>query len=670
MEMDRNALSRIKEVLKVNPRGMNVTEVAGEIKMNRQSVAKYLEMLVMSGHVDVRTFGPSKVYYLSQRMPISAMLSLSYDFIILLDKQLKVLNVNDKFLELTGVGRDDILYKSVDHLAFPIQFEPSIMPNIKDALQGTESGVEAYYKKKGMESFYSIKFIPMVLEDGEKGITIIFEDITKKKRIENAIKESEEKFRSVIEQSMDGMILSDERGTVIEYNRAMEKITGVERREVLGKPLWEAHHVMFGDDPEVEKRLRGISKRIQSFLQTGASDFQDRIIEISICPRGMTPKIVQFNYFTIKTIKGIIACSSIRDVTELKKAEKALQDSEERYRILAETADDFIFIIDPGLTILYLNTAGAKSIGIRQSDAAGKNLQTLFPDETYSYMSDHLRQILETGESMATEHRIKFDNSDHWLSVNLTPLMENDIVTSVMGIARDITVRKQMEEELRKARDELEARVQERTRELEGANKALKAEIDKRMRSEEALQESERIMSAIVGSLPGIVYKSDAQKGWALEFISDGCRELTGFEPSDILGKSYDSSAPLIHPDDIGIVKNSVKEALDARRPFRIKYRIVTADGEHKWVLEQGRGLYDPYGKLTHVDGFISDITETVKMEAALLKSEEKYRSLVENISDGVWEMDGQFRFTYMSPRMWDILGLKPEFAWARLPTT
>ena len=180
MEMDRRALSRIKEILKVNPRGMNVTEVAGEIKMNRQSVAKYLEMLVMSGHVDVRSFGPSKVYYLSQRMPISAMLSLSYDFVILLDKQLKVLNVNDKFLEFTGVGRDDILYKSVDHLAFPIQFEPSIMPNMKEALKGTESDAEAYYKKNGMESFYNIKFIPMVLDDGEKGITIIFEDITKR----------------------------------------------------------------------------------------------------------------------------------------------------------------------------------------------------------------------------------------------------------------------------------------------------------------------------------------------------------------------------------------------------------------------------------------------------------------------------------------------------------
>ena len=407
MEMDRMVLSRIKEALKANPRGMNVTEVAGEIKMNRQTMAKYLEMLVISGHVDVRSFGPSKVYYLSQRMPISAMLSLSYDFIILLDKQLKVLNVNDRFLEFSGIIRDDILYKSVDHLAFPIQFEPSIMPNIKEALQGIESSAEAYYKKRGKESFYNVKFIPMVLDDGEKGVTVIFENIT---------------------------------------------------------------------------------------------------------------------------------------------------------------------------------------------------------------------------------------------------------------------ARKQMEEELVNARDELEARVQERTRELEGVNKALKAEIDKRKRSEKALQESQQIISAIVGTLPGIVYKSDAQKGWALEFISDGCQELTGFEPQEILGKFYDSSAPLIHPEDVGIVKNTVKEALDARRPFRIRYRIVKADGERRWVLEQGRGVYDPFGKLTHVNGFISDITETVKIEEALRKSEEKYRSLVENISDGLWETDGNLAFTYLSPRSLDLLGYDPEQVLGKTP--
>ena len=809
MKMDRKALSRIKEVLKVNPRGMNVTEVAGEIKMNRQSVAKYLEMLVISGHVDVRSFGPSKVYYLSQRMPISAMLSLSFDFIILLDKQLKVLNVNDRFLEFSGISRDDILYKSVDHLAFPIQFEPSIMPNIKEALQGIESSAEAYYKKKGRESFYNVKFIPMVLDDGEKGVTVIFEniterkenekaireseqkfrvvieqsqegfiltdesgkviefnrameqisgmgreeaigkqlwdvelkittqdknfiylyknlkslmanymktgkatlsdkifeldilhpdgmnnsvqisyfiinsekgrmlcitvrDITSKKRIEDAIKESEEKFRSVIEQSTDGIMLSDERGIITKYNSAMERITGIGRQEVLGRQMLDVHQILLKNSPQTMRRLHDMPHRIEAFLNTDASTHINRIMEVDINPPGMLPKKVQVNIYNITTKKGTIACASIRDVTELKKAETELRESRQRSVILADAAEDFIYIIDRDLRIEYLNQSSARLIGKTTAELIGQPIRVMFQEENYEHVKKNLLRVIETGESMSIEHMTMMDDRKYWMSVMLNPINDNDgdkpVVKSVVSIARDITARKQMEEELRKSRDELEARIQDRTGELERANKALKVEIDKRKRSEEALQESQQIISTIVGTLPGIVYKSNAQKGWALEFISDGCRELTGFEPSELLGKSYDSSAPLIHPENVGVVKNSVKEALDARRPFRIKYRIVKANGELRWVLEQGRGVYDPDGKLTHVDGFISDITETVKIEAALQKSEEKYRSLVESVSDGVWETGKDIRFTYVSPRICEIMGYKPDHILGKTP--
>ena len=136
MDIDREGLSRIKELLKNNPRGMNVTEIAREIGMNRLSVAKYLEMLVISGHIDVKAFGPSKVYFLSQRLPISAMLSLSSDFIVILDKDLRIIHVNDKFLEFTNYKRSDIIFQKLDKLSFPIEFRPSLIPSVTAALNG------------------------------------------------------------------------------------------------------------------------------------------------------------------------------------------------------------------------------------------------------------------------------------------------------------------------------------------------------------------------------------------------------------------------------------------------------------------------------------------------------------------------------------------------------
>ncbi len=240
MEVDRKELSLIKEVLKTNLRGMTVTEIAKEIKMNRHSVAKYLEILAVSGHIDMKSFGPSKVYYISQRLPISAMLSFSSDFIVILDKDLRIVNVNEKFLEFTDLNRADIIHKNLETFSFPIEFEPSIIPSVKEALDGKESIIEAVYHKRKAEVFFFIKFIPTVFDDGEKGITIIFENITDRKQSEKSIRESEQKFRSVIEQSLDGVILADINGKIIEFNRISENIIGLPREQVVGKTLWDA----------------------------------------------------------------------------------------------------------------------------------------------------------------------------------------------------------------------------------------------------------------------------------------------------------------------------------------------------------------------------------------------------------------------------------------------
>jgi PAS domain S-box-containing protein len=590
MDVDRKALSHIREILKAHPRGMNVSEVAREIGMNRQSVAKYLEMMAMSGHVDVRTFGPSKVYYLSQRLPISAMLSLSYDFIILLDRQLNVLNVNDRFIEFSGVSRDDILYRSVDHLAFPLQFEPSIMPNIKEALKGEESAIEAYYKKNGRGSYFNIKFIPMVLDDGEKGITVIFEDITEKKRIEDAITESEEKFRSVIEQSSDGMMLSDENGIVIEYNGAMERVTGVGRQEVLGRPLWEAHHIILGRDPELGKRLHDLRNRIRSYLKNGASNSLDRIVEIDIHAPDKTLKTIQFNHFNIKTKKGIIACSCIRDVTELKKAERALKDSEERYRILAETAEDYIYVIDRDLKVQYLNESGVRSIGIPPEGVIGRNLGVLFPALTYAQMRRDLLRIFETGESMQTEIAVPQKGEKTWTSVKLTPIKEGDTVTSVVGISRDITHRKRMEDELREAHDDLDRKVRERTSELEAAN--------------EALRKSEEKYRSLVENVSDIVWEMDGS--FRFNYVSPRVRDLLGLEPESALGKTpYD----LMPPDEAARVKKMQLPVGMAKEPFALlECEFLHADGHRVLIEISGDPILDEHGELRGYRGVTRNI--------------------------------------------------------------
>jgi predicted DNA-binding transcriptional regulator len=98
-------LARVKELLRSNPRGMTITEMSREIKINRNSVAKYLDVLLISGQVEMKQLDPAKLFYLSQRNPMSVMLNITSDCIALVNERLVVTQMNDNLLNLAGLER-------------------------------------------------------------------------------------------------------------------------------------------------------------------------------------------------------------------------------------------------------------------------------------------------------------------------------------------------------------------------------------------------------------------------------------------------------------------------------------------------------------------------------------------------------------------------------------
>ena len=376
MEVDRKELSLIKEVLKSKPRGMTVTEIAKEIKMNRHSVAKYLEILAVSGHIDMKSFGPSKVYYISQRLPISAMLSFSSDFIIILDKNLRIVNVNEKFLEFTDLNREHIINKNLETFSFPLEFEPSIIPSVKEALDGKESTIEAVYQKLNVEVYFLIKFIPTVFDDGEKGITIIFENITERKQSEKSIRESEQKFRSVIEQSHDGIILTDINGTIIEFNKISENITGVQREQVVGNPLWNAkfnvNTTITEQYKDIKKIFDNLKNIFNAYMKTGKAPINDPIIELELKHADGSLIAVQVTYFSIISDNVRMFCIMMRDISSKKMIERAIVESEEKFRRIIEQTINGIILIDKNGVIVEYNHAQETITGYKRETIIGK----------------------------------------------------------------------------------------------------------------------------------------------------------------------------------------------------------------------------------------------------------------------------------------------------------
>ncbi len=137
-------------------------------------------------------------------------------------------------------------------------------------------------------------------------------------------------------------------------------------------------------------------------------------------------------------------------------------------------------------------------------------------------------------------------------------------------------------------------------------------------RRTQELHESHRSFATLLSNLPGSVYRCRNDRDWTMEFISDGCLELTGYWPSDLIRNHTLSYADLILPEDRESVWHDVQEAVSKKMPFQLVYRIKTAEGDVKWVWEQGRGVFSSKGELEALEGFITDFTEQKLAEEKL----------------------------------------------------
>ncbi len=163
-------------------------------------------------------------------------------------------------------------------------------------------------------------------------------------------------------------------------------------------------------------------------------------------------------------------------------------------------------------------------------------------------------------------------------------------------------------------------------------------DITERKKADDKLARTIKSMSTLIGNLQGIVYRCRNDKDWTMEFLSEGTVELTGYSCEELLLNNKISYNDLIYEDDRDAIRAEVLAAIDARSHFQYTYRILTKSGELRWVWEKGEGIFSEDGKLEFVEGFITDITERKRTENLIKESEEKYRSIFENVQDVYFE--------------------------------
>ena len=226
-------LLKIKNLLSNNPKGMKITRIARDLAMNRNAAAKFLEILLMTGQVEMLEHGMSKIFILSRKTSIPMMLDRSTDFIIVLDREMKISQVNDNYLKFAGRTREDLLGQRPDTTGLPVIGRKTVFDKIREAHFGTDIRTEVTETLSGEECFFDVRLTPTIFNDGKHGITIIMGDITQQKKSERSLRKMVEEILSCID---DAVILLDSRTAAISFvNPATEKMFGFKPGECVGK---------------------------------------------------------------------------------------------------------------------------------------------------------------------------------------------------------------------------------------------------------------------------------------------------------------------------------------------------------------------------------------------------------------------------------------------------
>ncbi len=312
------------------------------------------------------------------------------------------------------------------------------------------------------------------------------------------------------------------------------------------------------------------------------------------------------------TGKPVAVQGILHDVTRRKQMEEALYEREQRATLLLQVAPLGIHECDAEGRIVFVNSTQARITGYTLEELVGTNIwDRIAPGPEKDSMPGYLRHLASEQPPPTPYYAKNVRKNGEVFDIRVDWDYKRNSQGQVTGFVSIVT------------------------------------DITEQRRAEEALRESERRLSTLLSNLPGMAYRCRNDADWTMEFVSEGCLALTGYQRSELLGNRVKSYGDIIHPDDRQTVVECVQHGVAERRRFQLEYRIRTAQGEEKWVWEQGVAVLSSSGEVEALEGFIADITKRKQAEDALRDSEERYRTLAESTTDIIYILDPRGRLLY-----------------------
>ena len=171
------------------------------------------------------------------------------------------------------------------------------------------------------------------------------------------------------------------------------------------------------------------------------------------------------------------------------------------------------------------------------------------------------------------------------------------------------------------------------------------------------LLDKNRLLATLLSNMVGMIYRCRIDETWTMEYVSEGCRELTGHPPEDLVRNTRIDFESITHPDDRVRIRKTILSELARDNRFDIEYRLIHADGGIRWVWERGIGVPGTDGRLAAIEGFIQDITQRRQAEDTLRETERRFRSLFEHATEGIFQTTPEGRYLATNPALAGIYG-------------